>query len=222
MKNSYGRLPPKIILWGAFGQVWLIKDVVEHHGSEIAAVFTDIPDFESPFPGVPIHYGWDQLKEWIKGRDLSHLGAAISINMNGTARLDTHDRLAEAGIEPVTLVHPSAVIAKDASIGPGSQIMAGCIIGPQVTIGKQCIINAKVSVDHECVLEDGVEISPGATLCGLITVGACAWIAAGATVLPLVKIGKNSIVGAGAVVNREVPADTTVAGIPAKPLSKKQ
>ncbi len=104
MKGSYDRLPPKIILWGAFGQVWLIKDVVEHYGSEIAAVFTDVPDVDSPFPGIPIYHGWDQLRDWLQGRDLSQLGAAISINMNGRARLDTHDRLAEAGVAPVTLM----------------------------------------------------------------------------------------------------------------------
>jgi acetyltransferase-like isoleucine patch superfamily enzyme len=70
--------------------------------------------------------------------------------------------------------------------------------------------------DHETFPEDGVEISPGATLGGLIRVGACRWIAPGATVPPMVRIGENAVVGAGSVVNRDVSAGTTVVGIPAK------
>jgi len=96
--------------------------------------------------------------------------------------------------------------------------MAGAIIQPEAIIGKSCIINTKASVDHECVLEDGVEIAPGATLCGSIHVGKCAWVASGATVLPFLKIGENSIVGAGAVVTKNVPANQIVVGIPAKKL----
>jgi acetyltransferase-like isoleucine patch superfamily enzyme len=43
-----------------------------------------------------------------------------------------------------------------------------------------------------------------------------AWIGAGATILPGVAIGENSIVAAGAVVNKDVPANTIVGGVPAK------
>lgn len=45
-----------------------------------------------------------------------------------------------------------------------------------------------------------------------------AWIGAGATILPGVTIGENSIVAAGAVVNKDVPDNTIVGGIPAKPI----
>lgn len=43
-----------------------------------------------------------------------------------------------------------------------------------------------------------------------------AWIGAGSIVLPGVTIGEGSIVAAGAVVTKDVPANTLVAGIPAK------
>lgn len=47
-----------------------------------------------------------------------------------------------------------------------------------------------------------------------------AWIGAGATILPGVTIGENSIVAAGAVVNKDVPDNTIVGGIPAKVIKK--
>ena len=42
------------------------------------------------------------------------------------------------------------------------------------------------------------------------------WIGAGAVILPGVTVGENSIVGAGSVVTKDVPANTVVAGNPAK------
>jgi acetyltransferase-like isoleucine patch superfamily enzyme len=43
-----------------------------------------------------------------------------------------------------------------------------------------------------------------------------AWIGANATILPGVTVGENSIVAAGAVVTKDVPANTIVAGVPAR------
>ena len=43
-----------------------------------------------------------------------------------------------------------------------------------------------------------------------------AWIGASATLLPGVTVGENAVIAAGALVNRDVPKNTIVAGIPAK------
>lgn len=43
-----------------------------------------------------------------------------------------------------------------------------------------------------------------------------AWVGAGATILPGITVGKNAVVAAGAVVTKDVPANTVVAGMPAK------
>ena len=45
-------------------------------------------------------------------------------------------------------------------------------------------------------------------------------IFAGATIMPFVKIGDGATVGAGALVNKDVPAGATVAGVPAKELQR--
>ncbi len=42
------------------------------------------------------------------------------------------------------------------------------------------------------------------------------WLGGGAILLPGVRIGQNAVVGAGAVVTRNVPANTVVAGNPAR------
>lgn len=49
-----------------------------------------------------------------------------------------------------------------------------------------------------------------------ITIERGVWIAAGATVIGGVTVGENSVVAAGSVVTRDVPANTLVAGNPAR------
>jgi acetyltransferase-like isoleucine patch superfamily enzyme len=53
---------------------------------------------------------------------------------------------------------------------------------------------------------------------GEVVVGEGAMIGAGAVVLPGVEIGHDAQVGANAVVTEDVPPETTVAGIPARPV----
>ena len=222
MHDLLKELPKKIFLWGAIGPSKSLKDVIGFSNSRIIAVFDDNPKISSPFADIPIHHGWDQFLEWSKEQDKVDLGFAIGITGKGRDfRVELHEKFVEMNLQPATIVHPSAIIARDAVIGEGSQIMAGAIIGPDSRIGRQCMINANASIDHDNIIEDGAEIAPGATLCGMVSVGANAWIGAGATVLPMVKIGRDVIVGAGSVVMKDVTEGTTVVGIPAKPLAKK-
>jgi acetyltransferase-like isoleucine patch superfamily enzyme len=61
-----------------------------------------------------------------------------------------------------------------------------------------------------------VSIGPGATIGGLVRLGAGCLIGAGAVVLPQVEVGAFAVVGAGAVVTRDVPARSKVLGNPAR------
>lgn len=220
MKNEHiNKLPPKVILWGGTGQAKVVRPIIEYYGSRVVAVFDDTEGLVSPFPDVPIYKGLAAFKDWITTQERSEIGFSITIgNPHGRVRLKLHDILKTYSLLPITIAHPSAWVANNAQIGEGSQILAGAIIAPEAKIGRQCIINTKASVDHEDILEDGVEIAPGATLCGLVHAGINAWICAGATVLPRIRIGNDAIVGAGAVVTQDVPDSITVVGIPAKKL----
>ena len=57
---------------------------------------------------------------------------------------------------------------------------------------------------------------------GKIHVGERSFIGCNVTIMPGVKIGKRCVIGAGSVVTKDVPDETVVAGVPAKPLMTTQ
>lgn len=214
--------PAEVILYGGTGQAKVVRPILEASGRRIVAVFDDTPNLPPPFPDVELYCGWQAFEHWLRGRPHGSIGFSVTIgNPHGRVRVLLHERLEAVGLRSVTVIHPTAVVADNAVIGDGCQLMAGAIVNPEARLGRQCIINTKASVDHESVLDDGCELAPGATLCGLVHMETNAWVCAGATVLPRIRIGHDAIVGAGAVVVRDVPPLVTMVGIPARPLARR-
>ena len=85
-----------------------------------------------------------------------------------------------------------------------------------ITIGDGVLIGGHVelaTLNHE-----QTPAARGDMLPAPIHIGQRVWIGAHATILPGVTIGDNAIIAAGAVVNRDVPANVIVGGVPAKVL----
>lgn len=51
---------------------------------------------------------------------------------------------------------------------------------------------------------------------GCIEIGNNVFVGAGTRILPNTKIGNNIVIGAGSIVNRDIPDNSVVAGVPAK------
>ncbi|MEO0478179.1 MAG: acyl-ACP--UDP-N-acetylglucosamine O-acyltransferase [Planctomycetota bacterium] len=61
-------------------------------------------------------------------------------------------------------IHPSALVADSAEIGPGVRIGPGCIIGPYVRLGSGCILHERVIIQGKTELGDECEVFPYAAL----------------------------------------------------------
>lgn len=114
-----------------------------------------------------------------------------------------------------TAIHPSAVIAKDASVGQCSCVMANAVINSGARIGTGCIINTAATVDHDCLLDDFVHICPGAHVAGTVEIGRRVWVGIGASIVNNISIFSDVTVGAGATVISSINCSGTYVGTPA-------
>lgn len=205
----------RLAIIGAGGHARVAADIAASTSEFTIVGFLDDIHRErqgSPFCGATVLGGAEQLSSLVKD-GVRHAFIAIG---RSEARLRWAETVRAAGLELVVLRHPTAVCARDASIGPGSMLAAGAIVNPAVYVGDNVIINTGAGVDHECTIDEGVHIGPGVRLGGCVAVGRRAWVGIGAVVKDRVHIGAGSIVGAGAVVVKDVPDGVIVYGNPAR------
>lgn len=206
-----------LIVWGGTGQSVVLEEFLSGQDYIIEAIVDNNENCQSPFNDIPVLHGMSGLDQFLENNLDKNFHCVVAIGgKHGKDRFEIQRSLANKGLKVVTSIHPHSFIAKNATIGEGSQILANSSVCARATIGDACIINTNASVDHECKIGNGVHIGPGANLAGCITVGDYSFIGTGATILPWITIGKNVIVGAGAVVTKNIPDNCTVVGIPAK------
>lgn len=213
----------KTIIWGGTGNFKVLCELLSEQYT-IVGFFDNNPAVGVPYEGIPYLGTGEKLASWLSTwPDAEKPSFIVSVGPgHGAARLALHDELKKNGLAPLTAIHRTAFVARNAKIGEGTQIYAGALICVDAKIGKACIINTGASIDHECVIEDGATIGPRAVLAGLIRVGKNADIYTGAVIHPRVTLGENSVVGAGAVVRKDVPPGAVVVGNPARIIKTKK
>lgn len=206
-----------IIFWGASGHARVLREFIASSGYELVALFDNHQAVSTPFPEIPLYYGVPGFMRWKQTcPDIPTAGLVAIGGSSGQSRLEIQRFLERQGIQPATVVHPTAFVAADAVLGPGCQVLAQAAVCAGAVLGATCIVNTAASVDHETILGDGVHIAPGARIAGCVTVGDATLIGVGAIILPRIRIGRHVIVGAGSVVTKDVPDGKVVYGNPAR------
>lgn len=119
-----------------------------------------------------------------------------------------------------TLIHSTAIVAKNASVGAGSVVFPGCIIDLKTNVGRNVMMYNGCNISHDVKLDDHVMLSPGVQLAGFSKVGSASRLGIGTIVIDNISLCEGTITGAGAVVVRSTLEPGLYLGCPAKRAAK--
>lgn len=162
------------------------------------------------------------LREKARLRDGSESASAVlkAVAADGTSAMILYRLMQgsrEAGLVPLEYF-----FSKFNSLLNGCVIGRGAEFGPGFVIGHAMgvVINGKVRGGSHVYLEHGVTLGDsGAGGCPVL--GDRVYVGCGATVVGAIAVGSGARVGSNAVVVHDVAPDTTVVGIPARPVARR-
>jgi sugar O-acyltransferase (sialic acid O-acetyltransferase NeuD family) len=131
--------------------------------------------------------------------------------------------LKEMGIPIGTFIHPSAYVARSASIHEGCIVLVNCLIEMNAVLHENVFLGSASFISHDVNIGAHCYCSPSLNIAGNTTIGECCFLGINTTTINEVHVGNNVIAGAGSVITKDIPPDVLVAGVPAqvkKQLSK--
>lgn len=198
----------KLIIVGAFHEM---IELCENAGYDIVGIIDN--EKKKEFLSYPI-IGKDEEAEslYAKYKD-------ISLVISPDAPL-IREKLVnlylKIGFNIETVISPTAMISKYATIGKGVVIQTGVNVSAFTEIKDFVKLNTQCNIMHDSVIGDYTTVAPNAVVLGRIHIGGKCYVGANATILPELTIGDEVIVGAGAVVTKDIQNNQKVKGIPAK------
>jgi len=126
------------------------------------------------------------------------------------------DALRSRGATFVTIRHPTAYVAGNATIAEGVVLAPFSTVGAGARIGAFAHLHFYASAAHDTRLHDYATLSPYAVANGGSVIGQAAFLGSRATVNPVTTVGRYSKVTAGSVVYQDIPANSIAHGNPAK------
>lgn len=172
--------------------------IVEEIKAEVASIRERDPAAINDFEVLTLYPGLHALLMYRVANAL-HTSGRLYL-----ARLISQTARAITGIE----IHPGAKIGKCLFIDHGSAV----VIGETTVIGDNCTIYQGVTLGGT-----GKNVGKRHP-----TIGNNVMIGAGAKVLGPINIGDNSKIAAGAVVLKDIPANCTAVGIPARIVNRRE
>jgi sugar O-acyltransferase (sialic acid O-acetyltransferase NeuD family) len=211
---------PRIVVYGASGHSLAVAQNFVHwlRPGPLCEVVAYIDDFRGgdglSLGGVPIIF----FDDW---RDkFADLACYIAVGDPQSRRQLAEKVIRAGGCFP--RLHDRHLFP-DVSIGADTVVAAQSDVGPKTTIGDHVLIMPMCWVAHDVAIADYVTLAASCSISGHVVIEEGAYLGAGVTVVngsperPLV-IGAGVKVWAGAVVTKSIPAKTSVAGNPARPL----
>lgn len=122
----------------------------------------------------------------------------------------------------VKLVHPTATIGPEVSIGFNTLIMGGVQTTVDISIGNHCVVRPNTVISHDVKIHDYCLIGANVSISGNVEISRLSYIGAGSNLIQGLFVDEGTLVGMGAVVLRSTTPCSVVVGNPARPLKRKR
>jgi UDP-perosamine 4-acetyltransferase len=197
---------PSVVVVGAGGHGRVVAEALLRAGVPVLGFCDPKAPTGAPGPfGLRVLGGDDALEPLDRGGVL--LANGVGSIRTTRLRREVHERLSARGFRWQPVVHPGAIVALDARLGAGAQVLAGAVVCCGTDIGANAILNTRASVDHDCSVGAHAHIAPGATISGGVVIGEGAHVGIGCTIVEGIRIGARCLVVAGSTIVADVPDD---------------
>lgn len=207
-----------ILIMGAGEYSRVILEIFQLSGNVEAFGFID--DNKSlhgrSFAGIPVLGGSDSLTV-LKEQGFHHFIVSVGIPK---IRSLLFNRCLEAGLEPISAIHPRACVSNSAIIHAGSVVEAFSVIAVKAVVERGSFVTQNCSVSHDCVLQEFCHLAPGCHLGGSVNVGRGTLVGVGAAIAPHVDIGDHVIITPGTSIDGSVAKGSVVEGVPGRIIGK--
>jgi len=183
------------------GSAWAVTGFLDDHPGALAGFEVGLPVLGPATDHVPL-------------AGTRYVGALGQVG----AKQRVLGALYARGAQFMPVIHPSAIVGSRAVLGTGVILCPRATLSCDTRLGDFVTINLHSTVTHDVRIGAWSQISDHVDLCGGAVLGEGVMVGSGARVLPGVQVGDGAVLGAGSVVVRDVPAQVTVMGNPARPL----
>ena len=215
-----GKTMNKIAIFGTSGFAREVADICIDQGYQEVVLLSDSDEEDVALNGLSV------IQEEAVD-SLSQQGFKFAIGI-GDSRVRNKVQRKYKHLDFPNLVHSSVIMGAgqrqrlDKTVG--NILAAGCIFTNSIRFGNFGVFNLKTTVGHDCILGDFVSIMPNVSISGNVEIKNSVFIGVSATILQgkdsrKLILGESALVGAHSLVTKNVRANTTVFGVPAKKLN---
>lgn len=201
-----------IIGAGGFGRevAWLIEEINKDIPTwNILGFIDDSEDIQ----GSQIN-GYEVIGtlSWLMDKEVN----VVNTIANPIAREQVTNTLKNTKNIYPNIIHPSVLYSDSVEFGIGNIICAGTILTVNIYVNNFVIINLDCTIGHDAVVKDFATILPSVNVSGNTLISKGCSIGTGTAIIQGLTIGENTIIGAGSTVIKNIQANCTAVGSPAK------
>ncbi len=214
----------KVLILGGLGNASVIgaamvdANIRGHQDLEFAGYLNDREKTGSLIEGYPVMGKTSDIRKFIE-QDYYFINTIFRID-GQEERIRLFEKLSVPDERLVTFIHPTAYVAPNVKLGPGTVIMPNVSLSPGTVFGKCCLVMVNAIVGHNNRIGDFCHIAAQACIGAYLDIGQGVHIGLNASVRENLKIGNNSTVGMGSVLTKNVGDNEIWVGNPAKFLRK--